>query len=67
MRIGIAGIKPVHQFGDIAGEIINIAAHMAAQRHHCPLVTTRRATQPQIDSPRIERIERTELFGNHQR
>ena len=67
MRIGIAGVKPVHQFRDIAGEIINIAAHMTTQRHHGSLIATRRAAQPQIDSPRIERIERAELFGDHQR
>ena len=47
-------------------EIINIAAHMTTQRHHGSLIATRCTTQPQIDSPRIERIERAELFGDHQ-
>jgi len=67
VRVRIVGVKPVDQLLHIAREIINIAAHMAAQRHHRALIAARRAAKPEIDTPRIERIQRTELLGNYQR
>ena len=67
VRIRVIGIKPVHQFGNIAREIIHIAAHMATQCPHRRLIAAWRASKPQIDTTRIERIECSELFGNHQR
>lgn len=41
--------------------------HMAAQRHHRALIAARRAAQAQLNTARIERVERAELLGNHQR
>ncbi len=67
MRIWIAGVEPVHQFSYVAREVIDITTHMAAQRAHGRLVATRRAAKPEIDSPRIQRIQGTELLGDHQR
>ena len=67
MRVRIAGVKPVHQLRDIAREVIDIAAHMATQGAHGGLIAARRAAKAEIDASRVERIERTELLGNHQR
>ncbi len=67
MRIWIAGVEPVHQFSYVAREVIDITTHMAAQRAHGRLVATRRAAKPEIDSSRIQRIQGTELLGDHQR
>lgn len=67
MWIGIARVEPVHQFSNVAREIINIAVHMTAQRHHGALIASRRAPQAQINPSRIERIQRTELLGDNQR
>ena len=66
MGIRIAGVEPVHQFSDIAREVIDITAHMAAQR--ASLVRSLPgATKPEIDASRIQRVQGTELFGDHQR
>ena len=40
---------------------------MATQRAHGWLIAARRAAKAEIDASRVERIERTELLGNHQR
>ena len=67
MRIRIAGVKPVHQLCHVAREVIDIAAHVAAQGHHGALIAARRTAQAQIDTPRIERIQGAKLLGDHQR
>ena len=61
------GVEPVHQFSDVAWEVIDITAHMAAQCAHGWLIAARCATKPEIDSSRIQRIQGTELLGDHQR
>ena len=66
-RTGWNRIKPVHQLRDVAREVIDIAAHMTAQRAHRWLIAARRTAKTQIDTSWIERVERTELLGNHQR
>ena len=45
-----------------------LGAHgIAAQRAHRALVGARRASQAEIDAARIERLERAELLGDHER
>jgi hypothetical protein len=51
VRVRIAGVKPVHQFRHIAREVIDIAAHMAAQGAHGRLIAARRAAKAEIDTP----------------
>ena len=40
---------------------------MATQRAHGRLIAARRAAKAEIDSSWVQRIERAELLGNHQR
>ncbi|MCY1424662.1 hypothetical protein D9M71_404180 [compost metagenome] len=55
------------QLGDILGEVVGAAAALAAQGARGLRVGTRRAAEAQLDAPRIERGERAELLGHHQR
>ena len=55
------------QFHHVARERLRIAFQRAAKRARYPLVRSRRASQPQIDPAGIQRVERAELFGDHQR
>jgi len=45
MRIRVASVEPLDELKHIAGEIVHIAAHMAAQRAHRGLIATRRTAQ----------------------
>ncbi len=67
MRVRIAGVEPVQQFSYVAWEVIDITTHMAAQCAHRWLIAPRRAAKPKIDASRVQRIQGTELLGDHQR
>jgi hypothetical protein len=55
------------QLENILRKGIPAAAQITAQRAGGQLIAPRRATESKIDPPGIERLQRPELFGNHER
>ena len=55
------------QLDDVVGELVRVAVQVAAQCLCDTLVRSRRASQPKVDPPGKQRIERPELFGDDQR
>ena len=55
------------QFHHVARESVGIGIEIAAQRGGDALVAARRAAQPEVDASGKQRLERAELFGDHQR
>ena len=45
----------------------SLGARVAPQRHPGPLVGPRRAAEPEVDPARVQRRQRPELLGDHQR
>jgi len=54
------------EFLDILGEAVG-AGEIAAERAQRELIGAGRESQTQIDSAGVKRLQRSELFGNHQR
>ena len=63
---GLGRHEIVRELYDIVREGVFVGL-VAPERAHGELVRTRRAAQAQIDTAGIERGERTELLGDHQR
>ncbi|EPZ85508.1 hypothetical protein BURCENBC7_AP5996 [Burkholderia cenocepacia BC7] len=55
------------QLRDVVRKRVRTADQVAAQRARRGLVGAGRAAQAEIDAPRIQRRERAELFGDHER
>ena len=57
----------IHQFDDILRKLAGIGGEIAPQRTRGELVRARRAPEPEVDAPGVERFKGAELFGNHER
>ena len=57
----------IAQLHHVARKAVGIRIEGAAQRARCDLVRARRTAQAEINPPPIQRLERAELLGNHQR
>ena len=55
------------QLGDVVGKRVGAADEVATQRAGGRLVGARRAAEAEVDPAGIERRERPELFGDHER
>ena len=60
-------LEIIHQLDDVARELVLVRAEVAAQRAAPPPVGARRAAEAEVDPPREERFERSELLGDGQR
>ncbi|WP_185658281.1 hypothetical protein [Burkholderia sp. Bp8992] len=55
------------QFGDVVRKRVGAADQVAAQRARRGLVGAGRAAEAEVDAPRIQRGQRAELLGDHER
>ena len=62
LRVGEVAL----QLDDVLRERVG-AARVAAQRAHRQLVGARRAAEAEVDAAGVERLERAELLGDHER
>ncbi|CAM2186954.1 hypothetical protein PSAC2689_70068 [Paraburkholderia sacchari] len=59
------GEEPL-QLGDVVGKGFGAGVQVAAQCARRGLVGAGRAAEPQVDAPRVERLERAELLGDQE-
>ena len=64
---GLGRREVAHQLHHVLREPVGVGREIAAERAGGELIGARRAAEPEVDAPRVERLERAELLGDHER